>query len=421
MLRNALIIAGILFLATASGLAAAPPPRLAVWMETSANLRGLSTREGIAAVMDRARAAGVTTIMPEAKNAWGFVTYRSTFAPLIGSSPVPRTSPPAYPAPRTWYPQDFDQLQVIIEEAHRRGLRVHAAVNVFGEGLVAFRAGPLFERPQWAAQHLGPGGIAVPSTRFGDIAFANPGLPEVQLYELAVIGEIVRRYDIDGLILDRIRYPDVTADISDASRLEFEQWLGRRVSVWPDDVVRVDGTRTIRGPLFRQWVAWRAQVLQRFIRAAERIVHRQKPHLAFSAYVGAWYPAYWSEGLNWGAPETAVALDWMSAEWRDAGVAGMFDYLMVGLYYPFISRLDALRAGRPMWMSIEGGALLVEDVVAGQTLPVGSLLLSMYEGAPEEFRTALERTLRLTRGVMLFDLVYLDRYDWWSLLAGAAR
>jgi len=74
-----------------------------------------------------------------------------------------------------------------------------------------------------------------------------------------------------------------------------------------------------------------------------------------------------------------------------------------------------------MWMSIEGGALLVEDVVAGRTLPVGSLLLSMYEGAPEEFRIALERTLRLTRGAMLFDLVYLDRYDWWSLLAGAPR
>lgn len=401
-----------------AGWAATAPPRLAVWMEASANLRALSTRQGVAAVLDRARAAGVTTVMPEAKNAWGYVTYRSAFAPLIASSPVPRSSPPAYPAPRTWYPPEFDQLQVIIEEAHTRGLQVHAAVNLFGEGLNAFRTGLLFERPQWAAQHLGPGGAILPSTRFGDIAFANPGLPEVQLYELAIIGEIVRNYDIDGIILDRIRYPDGTADVSDESRTAFEQWLGRRVAAWPDDVVRVEGTKVVRGPLFRHWIAWRATVLQRFIRAAERLVHTMKPHLAFAAYVGAWYPAYWSEGLNWGAPDTEVTFDWMGTEWRRAAAGGMFDYLMVGLYYPHISRLDALRAGQPMWMSIEGGALLVDEVVAGQTRPVGSLLLPLYEGAPEQFRIALERSLRLTRGAMLFDLVYLDRYDWWGLLSG---
>lgn len=392
------------------------PPRLAVWMEASANLRTLSTREGIAAVLDRAVSAGVTTVMPEAKNAWGFVTYRSAFAPLMATSPVPRSAPPSYPAPRTWYPPQFDQLQVIIEEAHRRGVQVHAAVNIFGEGLTALRVGSLFERPHWAAQHLISAGAVLPSIQVTEIAFANPGLPEVQLYELAIIGEIVRNYDVDGLILDRIRYPDVTADFSAGSRSAFEQWLGRPVDVWPDDVLRIEGTRQIRGPLFREWIAWRATVIQRFIRAAQRLVHGIKPHVAFTAYVGAWYPAYWNEGANWGAADTEVNLTWMSPRWREAGVAGLFDYLMVGLYYPSIARADALAAGRPMWMSIEGGALLVEDVLAGRTTPVGGLLLPLYEGKPDQFRTALERTQRLTSGAMLFDLVYLDRYNWWGLL-----
>ncbi|HLE77388.1 MAG TPA: family 10 glycosylhydrolase [bacterium] len=422
-----LLAACALSLWPATGWASAPPrcagwcgapPRLALWMEASANLRALSTREGVAAVMDRARAAGVTTVMPEAKNAWGYVTYRSAFAPLIGTSPVPRSASPSYPAPRTWYPPQFDQLQVIIEEAHRRGLEVHAAVNIFGEGLTAFRVGSLFERPQWAAQHLGPAGAILPSTRVAEIAFANPGLPEVQLYELAIIGEIVRTYDIDGLILDRIRYPDVTADFSADSKAAFEQWLGRPVTAWPDEILRIDGTRQIRGPLFREWIAWRAAVIQRFIRAAERLVHGVKPHVAFTAYVGGWYPAYWNEGTNWGAAETEVNLTWMSPRWRQAAAAGFFDYLMVGLYYPYIARSDAVAAGHAMWMSIEGGALLVEDVVAGQTRPVGSLLLPLYEGAPDQFRIALERTQRLTDGAMLFDLVYLDRYDWWALLPG---
>lgn len=394
------------------------PPRLALWMEASANLRALSTREGIAGVLDRARAAGVTVVMPEAKNAWGYVTYRSAFAPLIGTSPVPRTAPPSYPAPRAWYPPQFDQLQVIIEEAHKRGIQVHAAVNLFGEGLTAYRVGPLFERPQWAALHLGPSGAIRPSTAVTDIAFANPGLPEVQLYELAVVGEIVRTYDVDGLILDRIRYPDITADFSADSKAAFEQWLGRSVDVWPDDVLRVEGTRHVRGPLFRAWVAWRATVIQRFIRAAERLVHGIKPHVAFTAYMGGWYPAYWNEGTNWGSADTGVNLTWMSAQWREAAAAELFDYLMVGLYYPSVSRADALAAGLPMWMSVEGGALLADDVVAGQTRLVGSLLLPLYEGAPDRFRVALERARRLTSGAMLFDLVYLDRYDWWGLLPG---
>ncbi len=417
-LRILLTIIGVLASGLGFGRAAAPPPRLALWMEASANLRELSTREGIAAVIARAAASGVTTVMPEAKNAWGYVTYRSAFAPLIATSPVPRTAPPAYPAPRTWYPEGFDQLQVIIAEAHARGLQVHAAVNVFGEGLNAFHAGLLFDRPQWAAQHAGPGGSIIPATQVGEIAFANPGLSEVQLYELAVIGEVVSGYDIDGLVLDRLRYPDVTADVSDDSRAQFEEWLGRPVAVWPDDVVRLDGARVVRGPLFREWVGWRATVLQRFIRAAERVVHQLKPGLPFAAYVGSWYPVYWNEGVNWGAAETGVDLDWMSDPWRRAAVADMLDYLMVGLYYPRVTRADAAAAGYPAWMSVEGASLLAADVVAGRTAVVGSLLLTQFEGAPEQFRDALDYTLRLTRGAMLFDLVYLDRYDWWGLLPG---
>ncbi|HEY3248502.1 MAG TPA: alpha amylase family protein [bacterium] len=398
--------------------AAAPPPRLALWMEASANLRTLSTRDGIAAVLERARAAGITTVIPEAKNAWGYVTYRSAFAPLIASSPVPRAGPPAYPAPRTWYPPDFDQLQVLIEEAHARGLQVHAAVNIFGEGLNAFQTGLAFDRPQWVAQHAGAGGSIVPATQVGEIAFVNPALPEVQLYELAVIGEVVSHYDVDGIILDRIRFPDATADVSAASRAQFEEWLGQPVAVWPDDVVKVDGTRVVRGPLFRAWVAWRATVLQRFVRAAESLVHHLKPDVAFAAYVGSWYPAYWNEGLNWGAPDTEVNVEWMTDRWRQAAVAGTFDYLMVGLYYPSVTQADAVRAGYPAWMSVEGAALLAAAAVATKTPVVGSLLLPQFEGAPEQFREALDATLRLTRGAMLFDLVYLDRYDWWNLLPG---
>ena len=38
---------------------------------TRSDLLQLSTPDGVAAALDRARAAGVDVVMPEAKNAWG--------------------------------------------------------------------------------------------------------------------------------------------------------------------------------------------------------------------------------------------------------------------------------------------------------------------------------------------------------------
>ncbi len=416
-MRVAIVTFGLaLTLAVPAAGRGATVPRLALWIEPSANLPALSTRDGVAAVLDKAKAAGVTVVIPEAKNAWGLVTYESEFAPLLRSSPIPRLSPPVYDAPATWYPQDYDLLQVMIEEAHRRGIQVHAAVNVFGEGYTPTQTGMAIDRPDWQAQHLVYALGAIPSSRVGTVAFVNPALPEVQLYELAVIGEIVRRYDVDGIILDRARYPDATADVSDDSRVRFERWRGHPVAHWPEDVVRVDSDRIIPGPFFRQWVAWRAGIIQQFVRAASRLVRGLRPQLAFAAYVGGWYPAYWNEAVNWAAPDARLPFPWVTSEWQQAAIAPYFDYLMVGLYYPHLSRTAALRAHLPVWMSVEGGAMLARDLTAGATTPVGGLLLSLYEGQPEKFTAALRSTRRLIGGVMLFDLVFLERYGWWNLL-----
>jgi uncharacterized glyoxalase superfamily protein PhnB len=71
--RRAAVAAGGALLAPVSpALPAARtvPPR-GLWIEPSANLVQLSTVEGVRAALDRAKAAGVDVVMPEAKNAWG--------------------------------------------------------------------------------------------------------------------------------------------------------------------------------------------------------------------------------------------------------------------------------------------------------------------------------------------------------------
>ena len=400
-------------------LGAVPPPRIALWVETSANLPTLASRERITAMLDRAKASGVTDIIPEAKNAWGLVIYESTFAPHIRASRTGRTTPPVYQPPVEWFPKDLDPLRVIVEEAHARGMRVHAAVNIFGEGLNAARAGLLFERPQWQAQHLGPDGRLIPATEVGTIAFANPVNPEVQLYELAVLREVVSGYDVDGVVMDRARFPDVTADFSDLSRQQFEAWLGRPVEGWPHDVLVSNGTRVRQGPFFPQWIAWRATIIQQFVRAAESVVRGTKPTAAFSAYVGGWYPTYWNESVNWAAAKTTPSLPWITEEWKQASVAEMYDFLMVGLYFTPIRSFEALSQGSSAWMSVEGGVLMAVELTGGATVLVPSLLLSLYEFQPEKFRAAVETSLQMLGSVMLFDLSHLERFEWWTILQAA--
>lgn len=418
------LILGILLvvgLTTGPLLAARPIPRLAVWMEVSANLLTFASREQIAGVLDRARAVGVTDVIPEAKNAWGFVMYESTFAPHIRTSLVPRTRPPAYDAPATWFPSDIDPLQVVIEEAHARGIRVHAAVNVFGEGLNAAQVGVVFQRPEWMTRHLAPDGRLIPASEVGVIAFANPVNPEVQLYELAIIQEVVARYDVDGVVLDRIRFPDGFADFSEMSRAQFEEWLGGPVERWPDDVLAPNGAHIAQGPLFPMWIAWRANIIRQFVRAAERVVHGVRPNASFSAYVGGWYPTYWNEGVNWASKASTPDLPWVTPEWKEAAIGDLLDFLMPGLYFIPLTQRDAMRAGSAPWMSVEGGALMARDLLNGGAPPVGALLVSLYEHRPEHFRAALDAVLQIHGAAMLFDLVYLELYGWWDFLTVAAR
>ncbi|MBI4278208.1 MAG: family 10 glycosylhydrolase [Armatimonadetes bacterium] len=395
-------------------------PARALWIEVSANLQALSTREGVRRMLDRAKQAGVDVIIPEAKNAWSYASYPSDFLPRIGTSPVPRRDPPPYPPPREWYPQGYDQLQVLIEEAHVRGIQVHVAVNLFSEGLNTFRVGRAYDRPEWRALHYvvkDNEPRLVPSTEVGLFAFVNPNHPEVQLYEMAAILEVVRRYRVDGIVLDRARYPDVTADFSEVSRAAFERHLGRRVTRWPEDIFRYDrtsqGWTRMPGPLYRPWIAWRARTIQSFFASARRAVHHLKPGLAFAAYVGGWYPTYFDEGANWGSPGVPVRwrYPWASLEWEEAGIAPLVDYLMVGLYYPRIFPWE----GRPGWASIIGGAALAQEMVTG-TPVVGGVLLTLFRGQPERARRAFLMAARATRGVMYFDLVYVDLYGWWGLI-----
>lgn len=101
----------------------------------------------------------------------------------------------------------YDPLQFAIELAHKRGLEIHAWVNVTKcfDGTEK----NLLENPNHIYQKH-PDWI-VKDTRDGATAYwLDPGLPAVKEYLVDLIYELAMDYDVDGIQYDYLRYPGKT-------------------------------------------------------------------------------------------------------------------------------------------------------------------------------------------------------------------
>ncbi len=95
----------------------------------------------------------------------------------------------------------IDPLQLLIEEAHKRGMEVHAWVWVFRVGYSADIGGILNRYPDWA--ELGSNGTQISPA--GGL-WISPANKEACDYLAAVFEELVTNYNIDGIHLDYVRY-----------------------------------------------------------------------------------------------------------------------------------------------------------------------------------------------------------------------
>ena len=97
-------------------------------------------------------------------------------------------------------PQPFyDPLAFAIDEAHKRGLELHAWFN-------PFRARHLTAKSGVAANHISRSHPEL-VRQYGTQLWLDPGEKSVQDHTVAVVLDVVRRYDIDGVHFDDYFYP----------------------------------------------------------------------------------------------------------------------------------------------------------------------------------------------------------------------
>jgi len=380
-----------------------------LWVDFLANGDRLASKEKMVELVERAKQSNVSHIVIDAKIPSGFTTFPSEFAYHVSQIKSGRY--------QAWEGRDF--LQEFLEIASGTGMKVLANLDIFAEGDGQTKEGMVYDRPEWQVVHYNQA-LSNVSTAIENkddpTVFVNPIHPEVIEYELNIIKEVVSKYQIDGVVLDRCRYPNVYGDFSELSRLQFEQFLGVTVENWPSDIYTLSEGRKVNfGPLFSSWAEWRAKNIKNFVQKAKEVVKDVSPELIFSIYVGSWYPLYYNEGVNWGSKEFKPDLEWAGETYHTSGYAEEFDFIMTGCYYPEVYVEEARKNGRPAdWYSVEGGINLSHMAIQGKIPVIASLYLKDYQDNIDQFKKAVSLCKERTNGVMLFDTIYLEEYGWWN-------
>ncbi len=194
----------------------------------------------------------------------------------------------------------YDPLAYAIEEAHKRGLELHAWFNVFAASSTVEGA-PAAEHPEWICRDRD----GIPMAQH--IAL-SPGLEAVREYTIRVAMEIVRKYDIDGFHLDYVRWNEYTNSpqskyfgkiaeehhftdgmITDSQIEELNNNLSGRYLY---DVEHPYSAGVPEG--FASWEEWWRWSVTEFVRTLHDSIQAVKPWVRLSAAVlGKYNWSYW--------------------------------------------------------------------------------------------------------------------------------
>ena len=282
-----------------------------VWVASVDNIDwpsrpGLSTaaaKRELLTLLDRARSTGLNAVIFQVRPA-GDALYVSTLEPwseyLTGRQGV---------APKP----AWDPLAFAVREAHRRGIELHAWFNPY-RARHPSATGPLSSR------HIARRRPALVK-RYGTQLWMDPGEPAVREHTVAVILDVVKRYDVDGVHLDDYFYPYK------------ERGPNGAVIDFPDSG---SYARYLKGGGTLARDDWRRDNVDRMVEALYRRIHETKPYVKFGVSpFGIWRPGFPDQirGFDAYTELYADARRWL----RD----GWVDYFAPQLYWPVAQQAQA--------------------------------------------------------------------------------
>lgn len=264
-------------------------------------------RAELADIMTRATAAGLNTIVLQVRSA-ADALYKSSLEPWSAVLSGTQGTDPGY-----------DPLAIAIQEAHARGLELHAWIN-------PFRAGSASDSAKLASTHVFYARRDLVRV-YGSSLWLDPGEPDVQDRTMAAITDIVRRYDIDAIHADDYFYPYVQNDVA-----------GKPIPFPDDSTYARYGAGMARDD-------WRRTNVDRFVERMYREVHAIKPTIKVGiSPFGIWRPGNPAsvQGLDAYATIYADSRKWLQQGW--------LDYLAPQLYWAISAPQQSFPALLDWWI-----------------------------------------------------------------------
>ena len=216
--------------------------------------------------------AGIDTVIMLVKDTSGHVYFKSG----IG------VSDPAW---------NWDFFEVFVREAARRKITVHPWFCVFPEnGLF----GEVGRHPEWLVR----------SPRGEMVGAVNPAVPEARKYELSLMLEVARKYPVDWIHLDYIRFPCEPTEpyfgFDGRARDLFKEYSGF-------DPLALE-SKDSGNMIWNEWLEWNRDRVTQFVRELKEGLNETGRKVKISAAVfpnadnakvliGQDWPGWAAEGL----------------------------------------------------------------------------------------------------------------------------
>jgi uncharacterized lipoprotein YddW (UPF0748 family) len=330
---------------------------------------GLVSPAEVDGVVEHARAGGFNTLFVQVRGR-GDAFYTSQ---LVARSGLLEGQPAS-----------FDPLARLLEKAHAQGLSVHAWVNVL---LTSHFPSPspdnvVVKHPSWVMVPRQAARTEVPKDPMGllwlvrqtrrtdaDVEgfYLTPSSDAVQAYLEAVVRELLGRYEVQGLHLDFIRYPNEDYDWSVAALEGFRRQQG--------------GGDLLQGPLARPeaWEMYRRNTLTSLADRLSRAARATRPGIIVSAAV---------------VPDEASAVHHRYQDWPDWLSKGILDAVCPMTYTPdtrlfreqVLSAQSLAKPGQGVWAGVGAYRLTIDDtiekILTARRSGAGGVVLFSHESLP---------------------------------------
>ncbi|NDP19794.1 MAG: family 10 glycosylhydrolase [Paludibacter sp.] len=276
--------------------------------ETARNVQ----KSGLIIILNKLQSANFNTVFFQVRG-MSDAFYHSQYEPWSQDLSSSRGADPGW-----------DPLAYIIEEAHARGIEVHAWVNPYRYSSAEGSHGNLptdyaVAHPDWLLD-------------YGNYTkILNPGMPEVRQQISNIVGDIVTNYDVDGIVFDDYFYVNGTTEAMDNAQYQAYN---------PNSLPRDD---------------WRRENVNKMVKDVQQKINSIKPYVTFGISPAGVAASSAAVAAKYGVAPAPVGSDWQYSGISSDPLAwlkeGSIDYISPQVYWTIGSTNDFSKLS-PWWSKV---------------------------------------------------------------------